>query len=43
MFTIGGITMGEKEEALEKIYQGRMIKDFCLYTAQEIFEKHLEL
>ena len=35
--------MGKKEEALEKIYHGRMIKDFCLYTAQEVFEKHLEL
>jgi len=34
--------MTKKALAEEKIYKGRMVKDFCLYTAREVFENKLE-
>jgi len=34
--------MNKKSLAEEKVYYGRMIKDFCLYTAQEVFDNKLE-
>ncbi|MFA6368566.1 MAG: hypothetical protein WCX10_08425 [Bacteroidales bacterium] len=33
--------MDKKALAEEKVYRGRMVSDFCLYTAQEAFEKKL--
>lgn len=30
------------EEASEKVYQARMVRDFCLYSAQEVFEQGIE-
>ena len=37
--------MGESSKlnhAKEKVFLARMVKDFGLYSAQDVFEKHLE-
>lgn len=34
--------MSKIDEAKEKIFYARMVKNFELYTAQEVFEKNLE-
>ena len=34
--------MSKEDLAKEQVFQGRMIKAFKLYTAQEVFEKNLE-
>ena len=35
--------MSKINEAKEKIFHARMIKNFELYTAQEVFEKNLKM